>query len=187
MRRLSSTLTVMAAALLATTASIPPVLAQDGDATTAHAVVGAWWISPEGMVDSPSNLATFGADGTFVGVDPGGGVGIGSWRATAELTFEATFHFPMQDPEGRPVGYGTVFISGALSEDGETFTGTATTDLPTPDGGRSGPRGPTPLSGMRVTVEPMTPGSPLPEEPAAPAGSPMAPESSPMPEASPAG
>jgi len=154
MRRLSATLTVSVAALLAITLTVPAVVAQDADPAAGHPIVGTWFLQSEGAT-GPPNLATFGCDGTFVGVDPGGGVGLGSWVATGERTLEVTFHFPMQTPEGMPMGHGTVFFSGEVSEDGQTLTGASTVDLATPGGGMTGPRGPVPTTGTRVVVEPM--------------------------------
>ena len=175
MHPIRSTMAVLATITLALAALSPLVFAQEDAAE--HPIVGAWWVRPEMMpaAEGPGNLGSFGADGIFVGVDPGGGVGIGAWRSTGEQTFEATFHFPIQDPDREYVGHGTVSVSGEVSEDGQTFSGTATTDVPLPEGGRSGPRGQAPLIGTRVTV-----GSVLPSETPSEDGSPAAPEASPQ-------
>jgi hypothetical protein len=179
MRPFRSTVAVLATLALALAALSPAVMAQEDAA--GHPLVGAWWVRPEGMpaTEGPGNLGSFGADGTFVGVDPGGGVSIGAWRPTGERTFEATFHFPIQDPEGRYVGHGAVSVRGEVSEDGQTFSGAATTDVPLPEGGRSGPRGEAPLGGTRVTADPIGPGTSDPE--GTPAADGMGPVESPVP------
>ena len=162
MHPIRSTVAALAALALAMGALAPGVTAQEEAATASHPVVGAWWVRPDRMSDSAGNLGTFGADGIFVGVDPGGGVGIGAWRPTGARSFEVTFHFPIQD-EGEYVGHGSVSVSGEVAEDGQTFTGAATTDVPLPEGGRSGPQGQAPLTGTRITAEPIGPGTTSPE------------------------
>jgi hypothetical protein len=181
-RRLVPTTTILVALLLATVAAAPGVSAQD---TAEHPAVGAWTIdsSPDDPTD-PLELVLIAPGGLIINAARDGN-GYGSWAATGDRTADATFLFPII-AEDAFAGYATIRTSIEVAEDGESFTGTYTWELP-PEvaqafGAPIGQLGPGEVSGQRIAVEPMgEPVGPLPEEPEeAPAGSPPVPEASPM-------
>ena len=167
MRRLTSTTIVLMALLLATMAAAPGVSAQ---ATDEHPAVGAWMIdsSPEDATDPPE-LATVAPGGIITNAGPEG-TGYGSWAATGERSADATFLFPLYDPGcGCQVGYGTIRTSIEVAEDGQSFAGTYTVEVPAEMaealGAPVGQLGPGEVTGQRIAVEPMgEPVGPLPAE-----------------------
>jgi hypothetical protein len=180
-RRLASTTTVLVALLLATVASAPGVSAQD---TADHPAVGAWIIelSPG---EEPPELVTIGPGGIIVNAGPEG-AGYGAWAATGDRTADATFLFPLVDPEAGFLGYATVRTSIEVAEDGQSFAGTYTFEVP-PElaeafGAPVGQLGPGEVTGQRIAVEPMgEPVAPIPEFPEEqPAGESPAPGASPV-------
>jgi hypothetical protein len=182
-RRLVPTTIVFLVLLLTTVAVAPGVSAQD---TAEHPAVGAWTIdaTPEDTTD-PLEIVTIGPGGIIVNAGPEG-AGYGSWAATGDRTADATFMFPFIDPEGNFVGYATVRTSIEVAEDGESFAGTYTFEVPAEVaeafGAPVGQLGPGEVTGQRIAVEPMgEPVGPIPEEPEETAPD----ETSPIPEASP--
>ena len=141
MRRLVPTTVVLIALLLATVAAAPGVSAQD---TAEHPAVGAWTIdaTPEDATDPPE-LATVAPGGIVTNAGPDG-TAYGSWAATGDRTADATFLFPLHNPEcGCLVGYGTVRASIEVAEDGQSFAGTYTYRVPGRHGrGHGSARGP---------------------------------------------
>lgn len=144
MRRIPFTL----AALVAMTLALAPAAsAQEGMSATAdHPVVGAWIMEDGGT-------AVFHGDGTFLGIDPEGGVAAGVWAPTGERSVDLTFRIgPSVD--GTPAGLVTARTAVEVSEDGMTSMIDATIEMPTPDGGTTGQLGPIEFTGARVVVEP---------------------------------
>ena len=168
MRRPISITIVLVGVLLATVAAAPGVSAQ---APAEHPVVGAWIIdgTPEDATD-PLELVLVGPGGIIINAGPEG-TGYGSWAATGDGTADAVFLFPLSDPEAGFVGYGTARTSIEVAEDGQSFAGTYTIELPAgmaeAMGVPVGQLGPGEVTGQRIAVEPMgEPVGPLPEEPA---------------------
>lgn len=167
MRRFISSALVLTGLLLATTMAAPGVTAQDESTSTAgHPMVGAWLIEP--YEAEPPELFVATADGIVVnaGVE---GTGYGSWAATGERTADATFLGPLVDPEAGFLGFATIRASVEVSEDGQSFAGTWTMELPATMaeamGMPAGEVGPGGVSGVRVVVEPMgEPVAPMPGE-----------------------
>ncbi len=182
MRRLASTAIVMATLLLATLAIAPGVSAQ---ATDEHPAVGAWILdaTPADATD-PLELLTVAPGGIVVSASPQG-TGYGSWAATGQSSADATFLIPLYDPEGGFGGYLTARTSIEVAEDGQSFAGTYTVELPAGMaealGAPLGQLGPGDVTGQRIAVEPMgEPVGPLLEEGGSePAASPPTPEASP--------
>ena len=104
MRRLTSTTIGLMALLLATVAAAPGVAAQT---TADHPAIGAWMIETSpGDATDPLELATVAPGGITTNAGPDG-TAYGSWAATGERSADATFLFPLNDPEcGCLVGYG---------------------------------------------------------------------------------
>jgi hypothetical protein len=182
MRRRASTTIVLVALLLATLVAAPGVSAQ---ATDEHPAIGAWLLdaTPADATD-PLELLTVAPGGIVVSAGPQG-TGYGSWAASGERSLDATFLIPLSDPEGGFGGYLTARTSIAVAEDGQTFAGTYTVELPAGMaealGAPVGQLGPGEVTGQRIAVEPMgEPVGPLLEE-----GGQEQPESPPTPEASP--
>ena len=181
MRRLTSTAIVLMSLLLATVAAAPGASAQ---ATAEHPAIGAWIIdaTPADTTD-PLELLTVAPGGIVANASPGG-TAYGSWSATGDRTADATFLFPLSDPEAGFVGYATARTSIEVAEDGQSFAGTYTIEFPAAMaeamGAPAGQLGPGDVTGQRIAVEAMgEPVGPLPEE--------GGPAPSPSPEASPAG
>ena len=167
MRRRASTVIVLLALLLAVPAATPGVSAQ---VPIEHPAIGAWLIeSSPGDATDPPELATVAPGGIITNAGPDG-TGYGSWTATGERSADATFLFPLADPTcGCLVGYGTIRASIEVAEDGQSFAGTYTVELPaaTADapGAPAGQLGPGEVTGQRIVVDPMgVPVGPLPEE-----------------------
>ena len=166
MRHLTSTTIILMALLLATVAAAPGVSAQ---ATADHPAVGAWIIdgTPEDATD-PLELLTI-APGGIVTIAGPEGSGYGSWAATGERSADATFLFPLSDPEAGFVGFAMVRTSIEVAEDGQSFAGTYTYEPPAgmaeAMGAPAGQLGPGDVTGQRIAVEPMgEPVGPLPVE-----------------------
>jgi hypothetical protein len=184
MRRIPSMLTVLAALLLATALSAPVVVAQDDAMSAAeHPLVGAWIIesSPDDPTD-PLEVVTVGPGGTITDTSLEG-VGSGVWAPTGEFTADATFVFPTTGLDGSFAGFVTIRTSVEVAEDGQTFAGTYTLELPAAMvealGMTPGQTGPGEVTGQRIVLEPMGEVvGPLPEEPEEPAAEDM-PEESP--------
>jgi hypothetical protein len=200
MRRLISTLAVLAALALAMSAPGGGVLAQDETAAE-HPIVGTWLVDPT-LEDAmePDQFAVFLPGGALIVLDSEGG-GAGAWQATGERSVEATFRSHGNDPERGFLGFVTVRATIEVTEDGESLSGTYTLEFPSRLGEAfglpAGELGPADVIGQRVAVEPMgEPVAPIPpsdgqdEQPdgvsPAPDASPDA-DGSPQPEASPAG
>ena len=181
MRRLVTLTIVLMALLLATVAAAPGVLAQ---ATDEHPAIGAWIIdsSPEDPANPPE-LTLIAPGGIITNAAPDG-AGYGSWTATGDRSADATFLFPLNDPEAGFLGFYIIRTSIEVAEDGQSFAGTYTleppADMAEAMGAPVGQLGPGEVTGQRIAVEPMgEPVGPLLAE-----GGPEQPES---PEASPAG
>ncbi len=153
MRRLRSTIAVLASVPLLLAAMAPAALAQyEGDPN-----VGTWVIDAE--VDNPDNalsLSTLNADGTLRD-RTADGTGAGVWEPTGENGLEATILYQLVDPEGTFFGFVTVRTSGEVSEDGQTTSGTYTIEFPDglPAGmfPPAGEYGPADFTGTKVSVE----------------------------------
>jgi len=127
MRRAAAIPTSIVLALAALT---PGVLADQHEGSAEHPIVGTWVIesSPEDTANS-LELGVFGAGGTMVNI--GDGVTwAGSWEPTDEDSIVGTFHSLANDPEAGFGGLVTVRFSGDVSEDGQSFVGTFTVEIP---------------------------------------------------------
>jgi hypothetical protein len=152
MRRLAFTTIVLMTLLLATVVTAPGVSAQ---APAEHPAIGAWIV-----------------DGTEVAVVAPGSVegsAYGSWAATGERSADVTSLWPLSDPEAGFIGFGILRASIEVAEDGQSFTGTYTMELPAgmaeAMGVPVGQLGPGDVTGQRIAVEPMgTPVGPMPAE-----------------------
>lgn len=174
MRRVPSIIAVLATVLLASVALAPGVHGQDEQAAAAdHPLVGAWLVSdvPAGPV-GPRDLVVVHPDGTFVSLHVEGGVtlpGLGSWAPSGEHSADITLYGPVIEPEVGFLGFVIIRISGEVSEDGQSLTGTATYEFPAAMvqavGLPEGQLGPVGFSGQRILVDPMgEPVAPLPAE-----------------------
>jgi hypothetical protein len=111
-------------------------VAQD-DAMAQHPLVGAWRLVNEpGTAEENVSYAIFHADGTYTEAHPHGGSGIGAWTPTGESSADLTIIFQniSEDPNVFELGVVTVWQAIEADETGETFTGTGTVKVATPDG-----------------------------------------------------
>jgi hypothetical protein len=183
-RRLVPITIVLVALLLAAVAGAQGVAAQ---ATEEHPAVGAWIIETT-PGDEPPELVTIAPGGIIVNAGPEG-AGYGTWAASGDRTADAIFMFPFIDAEGGFLGYATVRTSIEVAEDGQSFAGTYTLEVPAEVaeafGAPVGELGPGEVTGRRIAVEPMgEPVGPIPEEGGA-EEAPPSPEAPPTPEALP--
>jgi hypothetical protein len=76
------------------------------------------------------------ADGTYTGISPYGGTGMGVWRPTGERSVELTIFFFDLDPDPSVVAMGTVVNTNAftVSDDGMSFSGPYSVEGHAPDG-----------------------------------------------------
>jgi hypothetical protein len=121
--------------------------------------VGTWQLDTD--TDDPENppeLAIVSADGSYVEIDAEGGVGVGSWESTGDLTANLTIRFLNTDEEGF-AGLAIVRAEGEVAEDGQSWTASYTLEFVAPDGTTTGEYGPASAHAMRLPVEPM--GSPV--------------------------
>jgi hypothetical protein len=128
-------------------------------AMASHPFVGTWQLDTD--TDDPENppeLAIVSADGSYVEIDAEGGVGVGSWESTGDLTANLTIRFLNTDEEGF-AGLAIVRAEGEVAEDGQSWTASYTLEFVAPDGTTTGEYGPASAHAMRLPVEPM--GSPV--------------------------
>lgn len=158
MRRLAFSTIVLMTLLLAMVVTVPGVSAQ---APAEHPAVGAWIVDGnEVAVVAPGGIMTSGS------VE---GSAYGSWAATGDRSADVTSLWPLSDPEAGFIGFGILRASIEVAEDGLSFTGTYTMELPAgmaeAMGVPVGQLGPGEVTGQRIAVEPMgTPVGPLPAE-----------------------
>ena len=120
-----------------------------------HPVVGSWVLDtePENPTNAPT-LAVFSADGVYFQVEPAGEVGtgtqvgVGSWETTGGTTADMTFLIIGSD------GFMLTIRASLDAADGQSLTGTYTTEFVDPDGVSTGEVGPGEVEGTRITVEP---------------------------------
>jgi hypothetical protein len=177
MRRIASTITILAGLMLALGALAPGVAAQDE--ADDHPLVGAWIVDPSaGEGEVPVEVLALHPDGILVLANPDTGA-VGLWEATGERTGDLEFMVPVSDPEaGSLSGLYTIRAGLEVSEDGQTFSGTYTFEpaaqMAEMMGMSPGEYGPAEVTGERMTLEPMgEPVGPMPDfsEPA-PSGEP---------------
>jgi len=104
-------------------------------AMATHPIIGAWsFVDP--LVPDNKNYGVFHADGTFTGISPYGGTGIGVWRPTGERSLELTIIFFDLDPNPSVFAMGTAVNTNAftVSEDGMSFSGPYSVQGIAPDG-----------------------------------------------------
>ena len=111
-----------------------------------------------GDATDPLELATVAPGGIITNAGPDG-TAYGSWAATGERSADATFLFPLSDPEcGCLVGYGSIRASIEVAEDAQSFAGAYTIEFPSAMaeamGVPAGQLGPGQVTGQRITVEP---------------------------------
>ena len=160
MRRVLSTVAVLASVLLVLAGLSPSVLADEHLEFEEHPIVGAWVIEVETECppDRPCpppllrNLAIFDSDGwATIAYDQG--VAVGSWRPTGERAADMAFRFDELGKKGAVVGLGVLRSSAEVAEDGQGFTATGTVEFPGLFD-TAGQFGPLPeLSAMRILVE----------------------------------
>jgi hypothetical protein len=129
-------------------------------AASKHPIVGTWEIDTD--ADDPENLPSLliaGADGSYLEVDAGGGIGVGRWESTGDQTADLNIWFLASGEDDASGGYGRVRAVVEISGDGQSFTAEYTIEFVSPDGTTTGEYGPATASGTRLSVEPM--GSPV--------------------------
>ena len=131
-------------------------LAQDADGGV-FPLVGTWQMMPDTTDPLGSFvLTTFGADGTVTNITTDGTTSLGVWAATGDGTADVTVLGTTNGP-----AYVVIRASVTVAEDGQSLTGTYTSEYifdPT-GGGTSQEIGPGSLSGTRVLVS--APGTPV--------------------------
>lgn len=138
MRRVTTTISVLASLVLALGAMAPGVAAQLEDADD-HALVGAWVVDPSlGEGEVPAELVAFHADGILIEANPDTGA-IGLWEPSGGRTGDLKFMVPVADPETGMSGLMTIRASLEVSEDGQAFSGTYTFEPDGADGRDDGP------------------------------------------------
>jgi hypothetical protein len=161
-RRILSTVTVLATVLLMLGGLGPSVLAAEHTNVEEHPIVGAWVIQVETdcLPDRPCpppllrNMAILDSDG-WATIAYGQGVAVGSWQPTGERTADMTFRFHELNKKGNVVGLGILLSSAEVAEDGQSFTATGTVEFPGLFD-TEGQFGPFPeLSARRIAVESM--------------------------------
>lgn len=179
MRRTISAILASGALLLAMSLAAP-VAAQDQPMAD-HPIVGAWLLHPFPNDPTQVSLMVFESSGTLVTTDSQGTTGLGAWTATDSSSVDLTFEEAAIGPDGSYQGVVTIRASGEVSEDGQSFSGTWTIELPaamaTALGAPAGELGPGDVTGERLGVQPM--GQTVGPMPAPP-------QAAPSPEASPA-
>jgi hypothetical protein len=138
MHRFSSALSVVALVLFGLVAPMSRgVSAQEAtpSAMATHPIIGAWsFVDP--LVPDNRNYGVFHADGTYTGISPYGGPGIGVWRPTGERSLELTIILFDLDPDPSVFAMGTAINTNAftVSEDGMSFSGPYSVQGIAPDG-----------------------------------------------------
>jgi len=177
---------VLATLLLAAAAIAPAAVAakDDSQATADHPFVGAWVIDAD-LTDpsAPDQILLVGPGGILVdaGLDFSS---YGAWTPSGDHTADVTFYVAAGDAETGFLGFQTIRSSVEVAEDGQSFSGTYTSEFPAAmlegSGMAAGEYGPGEVTGQRIDVEPMgEPLGPMPQQ--------GGPEPSAAPEASPAG
>jgi len=163
MRRTLIRLAVLASLVIATA---PAAAAQNG--SDEHPLVGAWIVDPTPQdPDDPPDLFVFAPGGIAVtGITQG--TGVGAWQSTGERTADLTMVAPALHPEVGFQGFFTGRGSIDVAEDGQSFTGTSTIELPVEIqdilGLPAGQLGPREFTGRRISAEaPGEPVAPLPD------------------------
>jgi len=131
-------------------------LAQDADGGE-FPLVGTWQMTPD-TTDPVGSfvLTTFGADGTVTNITTDGTTSLGVWSATGDTTADVTVLGTTDGP-----AYVVIRASVTVAEDGESLTGTYTSEyiFDPAGGGTSQEIGPGMLSGSKVMVS--APGTPV--------------------------
>lgn len=159
-----------AAGAVAMFAGARSLAAQEGaGATTAHPLVGAWFVAVTYETEAPAaltNLATFTADGNLLvanagqlpNVPPGAGLvfteGHGAWEATGERTAQATSVYLTVNQSGGIASVNTARATIEVDASGDRYTGEASLSIAGPDEGDTVEMFAT-IDATRITVEPM--------------------------------
>jgi hypothetical protein len=162
MRRTIPALVMGVTLLLAASVAAPAALAQDQPMAD-QAIVGAWVVHPFPGDPTQVSLMVFDADGTVVTIDNQGATGLGAWSAAGDGTFDLIF----DELNFGPVPT-VIRASGQVSDDGQSFSGTWTLELPEAAaqqlGVPTGELGPGDVTAERISVAPMgEPVGPLPD------------------------
>jgi uncharacterized cupredoxin-like copper-binding protein len=162
MRRTMQAILTGAALLLATSVAAPAALAQD-QASADAAIVGTWLAHPFPGDPTQVSLITFTADGSLVTIDNQGTTGLGAWSAADDGTFDLYFDELSFGPDPT-----TIRANGQVSDDGQSFSGTWTLELPEAAaqqlGVSAGELGPGEVTAERISEGPMgEPVGPLPD------------------------
>jgi hypothetical protein len=134
------------------------ISAQD-TSTEDHPLVGTWLTNTDPQMAGEYEPMIFHADGTYVDVEVGGDVLLGTWEATGATTAILTIQGFEADDEGTVGGGITIRASIEVSEDGNTFTGQYTIEFINADGSSTGEAGPGEVTGTRMPAE--APGTPV--------------------------
>jgi hypothetical protein len=151
-------ITILATCLLVLGVAAPGAVAQE-EPMIQHPIVGTWIIDAMPDVEgNPPELFSAGADGTTSTTGPDG-TGFGVWTATGDRSADVTFVNMGTNPVTGEYGHATIRVSGEVAQDGSSFTGTYTVEMPASMmeqlGMTAGELGPATVVGERLTVEPM--------------------------------
>ena len=111
-------------------------LAAGPGAAAAHPVVGTWRWADDLQNLADASYAVFHADGTYVEMSPGHGVGIGTWEATGARSATLTVVFQDIDPSLAAFAPGllTYRLDVRVDETSNAQTATSPLYVQTPDG-----------------------------------------------------
>ncbi len=122
-----------------------------------HPAVGSWRVHRDPEISNyPLELMSLSADGTALDYGAYGTTGVGAWKPTGADAAIVSFTFVTDGP-----AYIVIRASLAFAPDGESFTGTFTTEavFDPAHGGTSGEIGPGKVDGTRMAAE--APGTPV--------------------------
>lgn len=131
-------------------------LAQDADGGE-FPLVGTWQMTPDSTDPLGSFVLTsFGADGTVTNITTDGTTTLGAWTTTSETTADVTVLGTTNGP-----AFVVIRASLTVADDGQTLTGTYTSEyiFDPVGGGTSQEIGPGSVTGTKVTVS--APGTPV--------------------------
>lgn len=91
----------------------------EATAAVASRLVGSWTTALDNDGVAVPGLVSFTADGNVTSMQLNTkNIGLGTWRATSENTFEYGFHVLAADPEGNHVGEARIKVTGEFTGEG---------------------------------------------------------------------
>lgn len=97
-------------------------------------LIGSWTTELDNDGTPALGLVAFSADGGVTSTQLNTKhIGLGTWRATGESTFEYAFHILASDDEGKHVGEARIHVEGEIVDDG-TWVGTGGATFYNPEG-----------------------------------------------------